>query len=64
MNYTMNNTTDKGIVSFDAAGDHTPALVPNQGDAQAFKILFMHYEPKLMAIALVFTRLRGEAVKR
>lgn len=57
----MNNTPNMGIVSSDAAGDHTLALAANRGDAQAFEILVRRYEPKLMAIALVFTRVREDA---
>lgn len=65
MNFAMNNTKDNtssvGIASFDAAGDHAPASAVNRGDVQAFEIFVRRYEPKLMAIALVFTRVQGHA---
>jgi len=57
----MYNTPRIEIVSSNAEGDHSLALAINRGDAQAFEIFVKRYEPKLMAIALVFTRVRGDA---
>lgn len=65
MNFTMNNTTynapNMGIVSFAATGDYASALARNQGNPQAFEIFAKQFEPKLMAIALVFTHVRRDA---
>jgi len=52
----MYNTPNIEIVSPKAESDHSLALAMNRGDAQAFEIFARRYEPKLMAIALVFTR--------
>ena len=56
----MYNTPNIGIVSSNAVGDHLLALAINCGDAQAFEIFVKRYEPKLIAIALVFTRVRAD----
>jgi RNA polymerase sigma-70 factor (ECF subfamily) len=57
----MNNTSNTGIASAHAAGDHGFALAAKRGDERAFGILFERYQHKIFALALRYTRVPEDA---
>ncbi len=57
----MNNAPNTVIASPYAAGDHAFALAAKCGDKRAFGILFERYQPKILAIALRYTRVAEDA---
>ena len=57
----MNDNPNAMILSRDPKGDHAIVLAAKGGDEQAFGILFKHYQPKIFAIALRYTRIPEDA---
>lgn len=57
----MNDNPNAMILSCNPKGDHATVLAAKGGDEQAFGILFKHYQPKIFAIALRYTRIREDA---
>jgi RNA polymerase sigma-70 factor (ECF subfamily) len=57
----MNHNSNATIVSFGPAGDRALVLAAKDGDEQAFEVLANRYQPKILALAMRYTRVRADA---
>jgi RNA polymerase sigma-70 factor, ECF subfamily len=57
----MNHNSNTTIVSFGPICDRALVLAAKNGDEQAFEVLANHYQPKIFAVAMRYTRLREDA---
>lgn len=57
----MNDNPNAMISAHNPKGDHAIVLAAKAGDEKAFGILFKHYQPKIFAIALRYSRIPEDA---
>jgi len=57
----MNHNSNATIVSFGPTSDGALVFAAKSGDEQAFEILANHYQPKIFAVAMRYTRVREDA---
>jgi RNA polymerase sigma-70 factor (ECF subfamily) len=57
----MNHNSNETVVSFGPTCDLALVLAARNGDERAFEVLANHYQPRIFAVAMRYTRVREDA---